>query len=480
MRLSAISRLPLTILLLSWGASALLGACGSGPDDAGLDDECTSNAECGASAECSGGKCVAITTCSSTTGCAAGQECTDGVCRTPCTDDSACAGSGLICDTSAGVCMPASNPTGTGGGSGTGGTGTGTGGTGTGGTTGGEPTTSLIDDLEDGDVRIADVGSRVGYWYTYNENAARPRVTTAALVQDGGSTVLHATGSHQGGVAADAAYGGLGVDLNNPDPSQQGPLSASREPYDASDWDGFTFRIKSSSTKSIRFEIVTTQIATQAEGGNCTSGTCFDAFGMDVLLSAEWTTVKVPFTEVVQEGWGDTKSFDPSSILGVAFEDLSTGSWDFHVDDLAFYLEAETETPSEPGDPGNPEGGDPTCSGSWGEEPNGSITWYTFDQGTAAIGDVNCSYGIAQNPDRVNHIATQGGTYFGAINTTDYATAAACGACVEVSRPAQNKKVVVTVVDQCPVATNPKCVKGHIDLSKAAFLQLGTESEGYI
>ena len=36
------------------------------------------------------------------------------------------------------------------------------------------------------------------------------------------------------------------------------------------------------------------------------------------------------------------------------------------------------------------------------------------------------------------------------------------------------------MVDQCPIESNPKCVKGHIDLSKAAFLQLGEEEEGYL
>jgi expansin (peptidoglycan-binding protein) len=40
--------------------------------------------------------------------------------------------------------------------------------------------------------------------------------------------------------------------------------------------------------------------------------------------------------------------------------------------------------------------------------------------------------------------------------------------------------VIVTVVDQCPISSNDKCIAGHIDLSVAAFMQLGTASEGYL
>ncbi len=75
---------------------------------------------------------------------------------------------------------------------------------------------------------------------------------------------------------------------------------------------------------------------------------------------------------------------------------------------------------------------------------------------------------------------TGNGQYFAAINTSDYNTAATCGACIEVTRDG-SRKVTVTVVDQCPVATNPKCKAGHLDLSQAAFSQIGSPgSEGYL
>lgn len=108
---------------------------------------------------------------------------------------------------------------------------------------------------------------------------------------------------------------------------------------------------------------------------------------------------------------------------------------------------------------------------------NGSVTYYTFSMGSPTV---NCSYAVTgQNPDTVAHVATGGGKYFGAMNTADYNNAATCGACVEVTRD-NAKKVVVTIVDQCPTNGNPVCKAGHIDLSQQAFLQIGTQAEGYL
>jgi expansin len=117
------------------------------------------------------------------------------------------------------------------------------------------------------------------------------------------------------------------------------------------------------------------------------------------------------------------------------------------------------------------------CDTDLGGYQNGSVTFYTFAMGTALV---NCSYGThVGNPDRVDFANTNDGQYFAAINTSDYSTAATCGACIEVTRDG-NRKVTVTVVDQCPIGTNNKCKPGHLDLSRAAFLQLGSENEGYL
>jgi expansin (peptidoglycan-binding protein) len=113
----------------------------------------------------------------------------------------------------------------------------------------------------------------------------------------------------------------------------------------------------------------------------------------------------------------------------------------------------------------------------WPAANNGSVTRYDFKQGTSLPA---CAYAITHTGngsegdwDTVEGISTGNGGYFGAMNTADFAQGAACGACVEASY--NGKKVVLTIVDECPLTgpvPNPLCVKGHIDLSRKAIRQL--------
>jgi expansin (peptidoglycan-binding protein) len=104
------------------------------------------------------------------------------------------------------------------------------------------------------------------------------------------------------------------------------------------------------------------------------------------------------------------------------------------------------------------------------------VTFYDLG-GTA----VNCSFDVvSQKPDVIAHVPFGGGQFFGAMNTTDYDSAGVCGACVEVTRKDSGKSVSLVIVDQCPSDSNPVCKSGHIDMSRAAFLQIGTEAEGYL
>ena len=110
----------------------------------------------------------------------------------------------------------------------------------------------------------------------------------------------------------------------------------------------------------------------------------------------------------------------------------------------------------------------------------GQATVYWFGQGTANIGNIACGYGIQPgNPgngdgDAVNGITDP--TLFAAMNTQNFEDAAACGACVEMSY--QGRTVTVTVVDECPIGSNPTCTAGHIDLGRAAWNQLTGNAPG--
>ncbi len=70
---------------------------------------------------------------------------------------------------------------------------------------------------------------------------------------------------------------------------------------------------------------------------------------------------------------------------------------------------------------------------------------------------------------------------FAAMATADYSVpspGAPCGKCARVTGPT-GLEVVVRVVDQCPIATNPKCVAGHIDLSRAAYAAIVPKTYPY-
>jgi expansin (peptidoglycan-binding protein) len=341
---------------------------------------------------------------------------------------------------------------------------------------------ALIDDFEDGDAIIADRAGRKGQWTAYNDSSAGATQTPA-----GGRAVNPEAGGAGGsGYAAHTSGSGFsewgaGMDFNNP-----GSGASSRLPFDASSYQGISFKATGSGT--VRVELPIPSTTDSAGGGTCVDG-CFDTHGKSITVQSEWTEHTISFTQLEQEGWGTATSFDASKLLGLAFKVPGSADapaeFDFWIDDVRFVDEAGPGgTPGGDPSPGEPVSQDPSsepgqCKDLGGYQGNGSITYYYFDQGSA---EVNCSYQITgRNPDKVAHIATGDGGYFGAMNTADYNNAAMCGACVEVTRDG-NRKVVLTIVDQCPIATNPKCTAGHIDLSVAAFDQVANRGggEGYV
>ncbi len=97
----------------------------------------------------------------------------------------------------------------------------------------------------------------------------------------------------------------------------------------------------------------------------------------------------------------------------------------------------------------------PTCTPIPPAE-NGQGTYY------AADGTGNCSFDASPNDLMV-----------AAMNAADYANAAWCGACLDVTGP--SGEVVVRVVDQCP-----GCQHGDLDLSQQAFEMIAPLSAGRV
>lgn len=330
---------------------------------------------------------------------------------------------------------------------------------------------AIIDNFEDMNSALLPSAGRAGTWLAANDGTSTQTLAAEAGGANGSAAALHSAGS---------GFSDWGAAV-------QVDFKTGRARFDSSAYTGITFYARGQG--SIRLEVPTASTAPSAQGGTC-SADCSDSHGMLVPLTADWAPYTVMFDQLKQDGWGAPAAFNASEVLGLSFRAGKSSAaqasidFDFWIDDVRFF-DGQGEAPgvvTEPVPPPRPEPPEPIvgqCNADIGKkyDGNGSVTWYTFSQGSK---EVNCSYAITgNNPDKVAHIKTGEGRYFGAMNTADYNSAAVCGACVEVTRDG-GRKVVITVVDQCPIKTNPKCKTGHIDLSKEAFTQIGDTGEGYL
>ncbi|MEP7190290.1 MAG: expansin EXLX1 family cellulose-binding protein [Roseiflexaceae bacterium] len=92
-----------------------------------------------------------------------------------------------------------------------------------------------------------------------------------------------------------------------------------------------------------------------------------------------------------------------------------------------------------------------------GAQRTGEATYYN-----EADGGGNCSFDPTPQDLMV-----------GAMNKTDYANSAICGAYVELSGP--NGTITIRIVDQCP-----ECPAGNIDLSPSAFAKIAELIKGRV
>ncbi len=77
-------------------------------------------------------------------------------------------------------------------------------------------------------------------------------------------------------------------------------------------------------------------------------------------------------------------------------------------------------------------------------------------------GPNSCSFNPSELPE-----------YYAAIGTEQYEGSLACGACARVK--GSSRTIDLQIVDHCPTASNPLCIRGHLDLNPEAFLRLGDD-----
>lgn len=200
----------------------------------------------------------------------------------------------------------------------------------------GTVTEVAIDDLEDGDNVITTAGSRIGYWYTFNDGTAVQDPDPKVLFKPkaGGSTASPKFAATTSGPIFTKYGAGMGFDFNN--------TSSKSCPYDASAYSGITFWAKGNTGNMAGMMLkamikipATTPVS--ADSGACPSTSmCEDHFNIKAALTTTWTKFSMPFATIKQDNFGAPATFDKAHILAVQFQVPQNVKFDFSVDDIAF------------------------------------------------------------------------------------------------------------------------------------------------
>ena len=210
----------------------------------------------------------------------------------------------------------------------------------------------LVDDLEDGENTIGNgVGSpvppsRIGYWFTYNEESAScdqyPAPDPEGLLPFP-PTAMPGNGSMFGamtsGTGCTSVWGaGLGVDFNN--------CNGLSNAYDGSAYTGISFWYKSKTP--IRVLVGTQPNLPTAEGGRCASD-CYNHHGKNFAASTAGTMATITWAELggsTQIGsppadpqtYGEKRSFNAAQLLNlqVQVDQAGGGNFEIWLDDLSF------------------------------------------------------------------------------------------------------------------------------------------------
>jgi len=196
----------------------------------------------------------------------------------------------------------------------------------------------LIDDLEDGDNTIRPLGSRVGYWYTYNDGSGVqvPAPTATFKGTAPGSTASPMFAATTSGPAFTIYGAGMGFDFNN--------TAMKSCPYDASAYTGIKFWAKANAgnmaTMALKAMIkIPATTPSTSDGGACATK-CEDHFYLKPapVLTTTWTQYSMPFASIAQDGFGTPVSaFDKAHILAMQFQVAMGVAFNFSIDDITFY-----------------------------------------------------------------------------------------------------------------------------------------------
>lgn len=191
---------------------------------------------------------------------------------------------------------------------------------------------AVIDDLEDGNAQIRRADNRLGYWYSYRDEADASGMIDTPIVSDGGANDSLKAIKVAGKSAASATYGpGFGFGFYTVGTG----ANALDCPYDASAYGGISFWIRGTGVTTLRVVIPSESTLEKTSGGTCATN-CGDHFGKAVSVSNVWQKITLKWSELAQEGWGAPATFTPSRVSGVLWSVAPGATFELRVDDIEF------------------------------------------------------------------------------------------------------------------------------------------------
>ena len=218
-----------------------------------------------------------------------------------------------------------------------------------------DPTGLLIDDMEDGDGLICQLGGRNGGWYDFGDGTPGTIdppsnvLFNPTRIRDGSrGTSLYAARFSGSGFTKWGAKMGLSLSLKN---------GTAVQPIDVTGVaGGIVFWMRSNVPVSVEFPTVETALF--KDGGNCVDSAnatnCDNHFFFQVTAPAPgWLKYEVPFNALAQRPGGGA-TWDPHNLLNIQFGVPAGAAFEVWVDDISFYSCAGPECQPSCHDPAFP------------------------------------------------------------------------------------------------------------------------------
>jgi hypothetical protein len=204
----------------------------------------------------------------------------------------------------------------------------------------------LIDDMEHPNEVLPQIGGRSGFWAVYNDGnegtqwPKRGGLFAMSPVSPARGSSNLAARTYGSGFTNPMGTNGTGwalisVAFVSPARVTDGGLPV----YDASHYRGVRFwaRIGSPDVQN-PVRLALDDLQTDPSGGQCEPTTCYNRFGTNLLLTTEWTQVRLLFRDFQQNmTWGKLfDDIDIEHVFSLSFNFQGSDAFDLWIDDLEF------------------------------------------------------------------------------------------------------------------------------------------------